>query len=335
MNASEPAVGALELRVGERERLAAELAGERDRVLLEVDFDAAEAGVGAGGAPRVAVPNRTLGGAPATEVWLSARPVARGRRGDLVWAEDGVALFGCLARGLAAGTAAAAQAVFADLLELAGERGYPHLVRVWNFVPGINGEERGAERYRLFNVGRAAAFEERFGAVEAERRFSASSAVGTAGDRLLTYFVAAAEPGVHLGNPRQVHAFRYPARYGPRAPSFARATVAPAELGGALFLSGTASIAGHETRHAGALDHQLDETLLNIETLLAAGAGGAARPTPGDFGLLRVYLRDARSLARVAGRLRRHLGERVPLHFVEADICRAELLLEIEGVALS
>ncbi|KAB2957796.1 MAG: hypothetical protein F9K18_12625 [Thermoanaerobaculia bacterium] len=335
MSASERALGALELRVGDPARLAAELAGERERILLEVGFGAAAAAVGAEPGPRLSVPNRVLGSAPATEVWLSPRPVTRGRRGDLVWAEDGEALFGCLTRELGGGTAAAARSVFEEMLALGDERGYPHLVRVWNFVPGINEEERGTERYRLFNVGRAAAFDERYGEREAERRFSASSAVGTAGARLVTYFAAAAAPASHLGNPRQVHAYRYPAEYGPRAPSFARATVAPAALGGALFLSGTASVAGHETRHAGSLDGQLDETLLNIESLLAAGAAGAALPAPGDFDLLRVYLRDPGTLARVEERLRRRLGERVPLLFVEADICRADLLVEIEGVALT
>lgn len=334
MNASEPALGALELRVGARGALAAVLASARARILLEVELGARAAAETCPGGPCAHVLNRVLGGSPPLEVWLSPRPVERGRRGDLAWAGDGEALFGCLARELDGGTAAAARSVFSELLALADELGYPHLVRIWNFLPGINGEERGTERYRHFNVGRAAAFDERYGECESERRFPSSSAVGAPGSRLVTWFLAAAAPGTHLGNPRQVHAYRYPADYGPRAPSFSRATVAPAALGGALFLSGTASVAGYETRHAGSLDGQLDETLLNIETLLAAGADGRPLPGLGDFDLVRVYLRTPEALARVRARLRDRLGERVPLVFVEADICRADLLLEIEGVAL-
>jgi len=332
VNAGEPALGAFELRVGARGSLATALASERGRILLEVELGVRMAAERSPGDSRAEVPNRVLGGSPPLEVWLSPRPVERGRCGDLAWAGDGEALFGCLARELDDGTAAAARSVFAELLALAEERGCPHLVRVWNFLPGINAEERGIERYRLFNVGRAAAFAERYG--ECERRFPSSSAVGSPGERLVTWFLAASTPGTHLGNPRQVHAYRYPADYGPRAPSFSRATMAPAALGGALFLSGTASVAGHETRHAGSLDGQLDETLLNIETLLAAGFDGRPLPGLGDFDLLRVYLRDPGALARVRERLRQRLGKRVPLVFVEADICRADLLLEIEGVAL-
>jgi chorismate lyase/3-hydroxybenzoate synthase len=334
VNASEPALGAVELKVGEPGPLAAALAGEHARILLEVAFGADTAAVQPPGGLRLGVPNRALGGSPPTEVWLSGRPVERGRRGEIAWAGNGEALFGCVTRGLEQGTAAATRAAFAELLALADEQGCPHLVRVWNFLPGINDEERGVERYRLFNIGRAAAFDERYGESEAERRFSASSAVGAPGTRLVTCFAAAASAGLHLGNPRQVHAYRYPADYGPRAPSFSRATLAPAALGGALFLSGTASVAGHETRHAGSLEGQLDETLLNIEALLGAGAAGGPLPGLRDFDLVRIYLRSAAAVGCVRARLRERLGERVPLVFVEADICRSELLLEIEGVAL-
>ncbi len=171
------------------------------------------------------------------------------------------------------------RAHFADLLEAAEARAFPHLLRVWNFLPGINASENGTERYRLFNAGRAAAFDARYGVAGAEARFSASSAVGSSGDHLVTWFAAARSPGLHLGNPRQVHAFRYPTDYGPRPPSFTRATLSPPELGQVLFLSGTASIAGHETRHVGKLLLQLEETLRNIE-IAARGRAGRGGEVP-------------------------------------------------------
>ncbi len=300
-------------------------------------------------APSVLIHNRVLGRSSPVEVWRSELAVRRGRTGGVAWAENGGVLFGSLASLLAGDLPREVEAHFSALLAAAEGQGYPHLLRVWNFLPGINADQNGTERYRLFNCGRAAAFDARFGVSGAEACFPASSAVGSTGDRLSTFFVAARSPGRHLGNPRQVHAFRYPTAYGPRPPSFSRATLAPPELGRVLFLSGTASIAGHETRHAGEIQLQLEETLHNIETLLASAdpveARAAARehrapaieearlPTLQEFDFFRVYLRLASDLDRVRKALRLRVGPRPALSFVEADICRADLLLEIEGVA--
>lgn len=105
---------------------------------------------------------------------------------------------------------------YRELLALLDERGYPGLQRVWNYVPRINEDQRGVERYKHFNVGRARGFEERFGET-AERHFSAASAVGTVGDTLIVCFAAGREPGTHLENPRQISAHRYLPDYGPRS----------------------------------------------------------------------------------------------------------------------
>ena len=307
-----------------------------DRTLLVVRFPGACPEIPASpcAAPCARVANRVLGSTPPVEAWTTGRATHRGRLGRVDWAENREILFGSLASRLAGDLAGETEAHFADLLEAAERRGFPHLLRVWNFLPGINAAENGTERYRLFNAGRAAAFDARYGVAGAETRFSASSAVGSSGDHLVTWFAAARSPGRHLGNPRQVHAFRYPTDYGPRPPSFTRATIAPPELGQVLFLSGTASIAGHETRHVGKLLLQLEETLHNIETLLSAASGeGAPLASLPEFDLFRVYLRDAADLELVREPLRRRLGPGPALHFVEADICRADLLLEIEGVA--
>ena len=337
-------IGLPSLSLARSEGATAAIAGAtgavESRSLLVVRFAGAcptrceNLAVPAGDVPCARVANRVLGTTLPVEVWTSGATTRRGRLGRVDWAEDGSILFGSLASPLAGDLASETEAHFAELLEAAEARRFPYLLRVWNFLPGINAAENGEERYRLFNAGRAAAFDARYGVAEAETRFSASSAVGSSGDHLVTWFAAARSPGRHLGNPRQVHAFLYPADYGPRPPSFTRATISPPELGQVLFLSGTASIAGHETRHVGELLLQLEETLRNIETLLSAAAGGGTRlPGLREFDLFRVYLRDAADLELVREPLLRRIGSRPALHFVEADICRADLLLEIEGVA--
>jgi chorismate lyase / 3-hydroxybenzoate synthase len=334
--------GGVPLRVvaGGADRLRAVLAGATDRLLLVVGFGRPRCAACPADVPGAALPNLALGDSPPFEAWLSDRSADRVRLGPLAWAEDGRVLFGSLESRLGGALEQDSSEHFAALLDLIEERGYPHLLRVWNFLPRINDEMGGVERYRRFNVGRAAAFERRYGASGAEARFSASSAVGTTGDSLYTFLAAARTAPRHLGNPRQLHAFRYPPEYGPRAPSFSRATVAPAELAGGLFLSGTASIEGHESRHHGSLDGQLEETLRNVETLLGA-AGGSEGDGDGDpphsladFDLVRVYLRDPGAFPQVRRALYRRLRPGATTIFVGADICRRELLLELEGVAL-
>ncbi len=299
--------------------------------------------------PWLEVPNPVVGGGAWLELWWSGRrgAVERGRRGDIAWADDGEVLFGALARPLDEGVERAALTAYRELLSLAHERGRPHLLRMWNYLPGINredapsaaGERGGVERYRAFNAGRAHAFVERYGA-EAAARFSASSAVGSSGAELRIAFAAARAPGRHVENPRQVSAWLYPPLYGPVAPTFARATRLPPALGGGLLLSGTASVLGHETRFPGELAPQLEETLVNIDAVLDAAAAAEGRPegplggAGARFDLVKVYLRERGDFDAVRSALAARWPAATPVLYLEADICRGDLRLEIEGVAL-
>lgn len=315
---------------------------ERGDTLLTVLYgvdDVVAAELTAAARVSLAVPNRILGGPPQVEHWRSRRAVHSFKRGALAWSEDGERLAGCLASDAGADPATAAREHFRALLGLLEERGYPYFLRVWNYLPRINELERGHERYRLFNSGRASAFAGLrlaggASGADAARLFPASSAVGTPGSRLLTAFLAVNAPPRHLENPRQTAAWRYPPRYGPVPPTFSRATVA----GGSWMLSGTASIVGHASRHAGSLLGQLDETLRNIEQVIATARdmpeGGCRVASLADFDLVKVYLREAGDLEAVRTALAPRLRPGTPTLFLEADICRRELRLEIEGFAL-
>ncbi|HEX7807415.1 MAG TPA: Rid family hydrolase, partial [Thermoanaerobaculia bacterium] len=149
----------------------------------------------------------------------------------------------------------------------------------------------------------------------------AASAVGMRGRGLVTYYLAAREAGVQVENPRQVAAYHYPPQYGPKSPSFSRATM----WGGMVFVSGTSSVIGHQTVHHGDVDAQLDETLRNIEVVL-----GQTNRTLGNVVAAKTYVRNAADRDRIASRL----AEVFPVNlYLEADICRKDLLLEIECVA--
>lgn len=92
-----------------------------------------------------------------------------------------------------------------------------------------------------------------------------------------------------------------------------------------LLTSGTASITGHESRHLDDPEAQLAEIWRNLNALQQQT--GAARPTA-----MRVYLRRASDLAMARDFLAASLPADVAPLFLQADICRPELLLEIESV---
>jgi len=312
----------------------AEWPGGAGDLLLAIGYGVEAAPPGASETPWLAVPNRVLAPGASVERWRSSQPVRSGRHGTIAWSEDGEVLAGTARRQVGGDLAADTRAHFRDLLEAIAERGYPYLLRIWNYLPRINEGAGDDERYRLFNIGRAQAFERWLGSRESG--FPSSSAVGTPGDDLRTAFLASARPPLQLENPRQTSAFRYPTEYGPQAPSFARATLASCRSGDALFLAGTASIVGHETRHRDSVTAQLEETLRNVETMIESARDMAKDRIPplAEFGLVKVYLRHAEHLGIVRTQLARVLRPETPTLYLEADICRSDLLIEIEGLTL-
>jgi chorismate lyase/3-hydroxybenzoate synthase len=216
------------------------------------------------------------------------------------------------------------------LLRLQADSPYRHVWRVWNFMADINEGQGDDERYQQFCLGRARAFAA-IGGTAPVFGYPAATAVGRQGGprSLQVCWFAGREPGTAIENPRQVSAFHYPRNYGPAAPSFSRAMVVP----GPLFLvSGTSSIVGHASLHHGDLEAQLRETLVNVDTLLhrAQASGHVASATLGADSLIKAYVRRHGDAAKVESGLRDHYGPDVPTLVVAADICRPELLVEIE-----
>lgn len=290
------------------------------------------AAIGFGGEEGIATPVLVpAGGGQLVECWSAAGPVSVGQRGALRYSHDAELLFGTLqlaesdAADLESNTATAYGQIFALLDELA----FAHVWRVWNFIPHINSEAAGLERYRRFNVARQEAFAAAGRAALAA--VPAASAVGSEAGDLTICFVAGRAAPLSVENPRQLSAYDYPPEYGPRSPLFARACLAPYADGELLFISGTASIVGHRTLHVGDVGAQTRESLANIEAVLAAANARAQRRqfTRADLAY-KVYVRDPADLAAI----RRELDTWLPgaaAVYLQADICRAELLVEIEA----
>lgn len=251
----------------------------------------------------VFVPLRPLGDGPALETWESNEDV----------------MFGSATADETLPLAEASRELYARTIADVRRAGFPYFVRMWNYVGGINEDEGGVERYKLFCAGRHDAFVE--AGYHHDVDLPAASAVGMRGRGLIAYFLAAREPGMQVENPRQVAAYNYPPQYGVKSPSFSRATV----WKDMVFVSGTSSVVGHATAHPGDVLAQLDETLRNIDVVLAQTGRTLA-----DVTSAKTYVRNASDYAAIAQRLAPVFANNI---YVEADICRADLLLEIEAVA--
>jgi enamine deaminase RidA (YjgF/YER057c/UK114 family) len=100
-----------------------------------------------------------------------------------------------------------------------------------------------------------------------------------------------------------------------------------------LFISGTASIVGHATLHHGDVAAQAQETVANVLAVVAQAqrAGLDAAGANGNL-LLKIYLRRADDLAVVRNCLTQAFGAATNAVYLQADICRTDLLLEVEAV---
>jgi len=214
-----------------------------------------------------------------------------------------------------------AQQAYQELLTFIRSSPHPELVRFWNYIPNINHGAGDSENYKRFCSGRLKAFSEHS---YNEDKFPAASAVGHYQQGITVYALTASTSAVHHANPRQVDAFKYPRQYGPSSPSFARATTLEIADQRLCFISGTASILGHSSVHRGNLALQLYTTNDNILYLLKETAFKR-----GDIRTLRVYLRDQNDQAECQ-QIVAQLFPNSTAIFMHADICRADLLVEIE-----
>ncbi len=265
------------------------------------------------------------------EVWEAAAPLQRGWAGDIQWSSNEELLWAVqrIDERRYPSQAAAIHAAYNGLIGFVGARGYPHLARVWNYMADINSGRGDQERYRQFCLGRLRAFTDSHYRLE---QFPAACALGHHGGETLIYLLATKQPVRHFENPLQISAYHYPDRYGPASPSFARATLARWRCGQQLFISGTASIVGHESLYDDELHKQVAASCQNVRAVMQHAGERIGRPGALRLAAARVYLRHAHHLEPARAGFEGQFGTGLPVLYLQADICRRELLVEIEGV---
>jgi len=113
--------------------------------------------------------------------------------------------------------------------------------------------------------------------------------------------------------------------------SFSRAVEVTRSGRRELYISGTASIEpGGETAHVGDTKAQIDLTMEVVAAILQSRQMDWSHATRAI-----AYIKDAKEAPLFAQYLRRHGLEKMPLTWMHADVCRDDLLFEIELDAAS
>lgn len=227
---------------------------------------------------------------------------------------------------------------------------YEQVIRTWLYLGDIVGPEGETQRYKELNRARTDFYEPiTFGMGLTPKLpfpvYPASTGIGTNGKGIMMSCIALQTDRpdvvlVPLENPQQISAFDYGQAYSPRSPKFARAMAVACGDSATIFISGTASITASETRYVGDVEGQTAQTLDNIEALISRdnfrrhGVNTGIGATLEDLALLRVYIKYQEDFEKTRAVCRKRLGE-VPTVYAVGDVCRPDLLVEIEGIALA
>lgn len=257
------------------------------------------------------------------EVWKTTKTVTRGVDGQCQWNKTDDILCSAIYLDPDIDIETATKLAYNTLLTHVKKMGYPYPFRFWNYIQNINDGKGDEERYKLFCSGRLASFEQH--GIH-QTKFPAASALGSHSNGTVVYVFSAKHEGEHFRNNKQIDAFEYPRQYGRSSPSFSRATSIDIDQTSLYLVSGTASIIGHQTIASDDISEQLSVTVANLKHLLS-------KPIAGDQHLVpiasKVYIRHTKD----ADVIKSFLQKNMPQHnylFTIADVCRDDLLVEIE-----
>ncbi len=210
---------------------------------------------------------------------------------------------------------------------------FGHVVRQWNYIEDIVGLRtvRGmrCQNYQAFNDVRTLYYNRS----DFVSGYPAATGIGQAAGGVVLEFTALEAPAgvriVPLSNPRQVDAHRYSAEVlvgtpieempEKTSPKFERAKLVARERSGVVYVSGTAAVLGQKSVGRGDVEAQTRTTIRNIAALA------------GPLSYLRAYVKRAADIPKVRRVCERAFGP-IPALYVRADVCRDELLVELEGI---
>ena len=208
-----------------------------------------------------------------------------------------------------------------------------HLLRTWNFFPSIttsDSQQHDLNRYETFCRGRLQAMQ---ASGIKTKVYPAATVIGNHENKFQIYFLSSDTPGTAVENPRQTSAYDYPVEDRYTQPLFSRGLIKTWGPRTHFYVSGTASIVGHETLHVNDVCAQLNEAINNVETLVAHANDKyqIKLNAQDDLLYMKVYIRHREDVEQIKQVLAARLSSTTPRALLLGDMCRENLLVEIEA----
>ena len=228
--------------------------------------------------------------------------------------------------------------IFEGIAKMLKSNGFKpsNIYRQWNYLPGITVLNEGSQNYQEFNDARSIFY----GNDTWPGGYPAATGIGTsAGGVVVEISAIKSEQCTNLpiDNPLQIAAHNYSQQVldgkvieqlsERTTPKFERARL----LGDTVLISGTAAIKGECSNYSTDAVEQAAETM-EIMDKLTSKRNIPVENSGSIYDLLRVYVKREGDIPAVCEYMQSHYPA-AKKHYLVADVCRPELLIEIEGVA--
>ena len=217
------------------------------------------------------------------------------------------------------------QRKYLDFFKISNESSMS-IVKIWHYLPELlKLYPDNKTNYSLLCEAREKVYKDFY----KNSDFPAATVIGIEGSKILIYFLAVScETYKVVENKRQVSSYDYPQNIFSEKPMFSRAVIFSFKnhTQKKIIISGTASIKGYQSVHKSDVIKQLDEALENYKTF--------AKLESNPSNICRVYLTkyQMKNFSIVTKKLENFFGSNQYI-LLQGDICRNELLVEIEGIS--
>lgn len=276
-----------------------------------------------------------LGSTLFAQYWFTDQQVVQAKYKNICHAHTPQMMFGLIQLPCIAGEDfhALTHKAYCEIYECLQSSQCKHLLRTWNFFPQItknDSQHRLKNRYEVFCHGRLQAMHD---SDIKTKVYPAATVIGSHDHNLQIYFLASDTPGIAVENPRQTSAYHYPVEDDHSQPLFSRGLLKTWGQRTHFYVSGTASIVGHETLHIDDVCAQLNESINNVETLVAHANDKhhTQLNAQDDLLYMKVYIRHREDVEQINQVLAARLSNTTPRALLLGDMCREDLLIEIEA----
>ncbi len=221
---------------------------------------------------------------------------------------------------------------------------FSNIVRQWNYIEDITSLSVNSQKYQhyqVFNDVRS----DYYNKSKFNNGYPSATGIGTEAFGVIINFIAVSNASnvklIPVVNPEQIDAHRYSQKvlvgeeYHKSSPKFERGKLVVTDEGSKMYISGTAAIVGEDTLFPGDVEKQTMVTINNIKQLVKNALTLQSKDTQlsdrNKYTYIRAYVKYKKDIDIVMEICEKHFASEC-FQYLISDICRDDLLVEIEGL---